>query len=365
MCYWQRAERPIPPADTTGTARESGERRSACAQVTIVIPAYNAASTIAETMDSILLQSVPAAEIVVVDDGSTDQTAEIVARYPPPVALIRQRNQGLAAARNTGCLAATGELIAFIDADDVAMPQRLELQLACFEADPSVLLVSSDFSAFNGAGKVSDTYHSSYYPAMWDPQIGQSLLGEPRSFWATSQSSENAAKVRYYVGHHYSNLVHDMYIHPPTIMFRRELFDLAGPFDASLRNLCDWEWLIRASKYGPFAFLSLPLIAYRLHQGQMSRRASETHTDSIVITQRVMKRDPEIARKDVVRFKQDLGDYQLGAAEAARRSSKLAAIEYILRSIPNRGIDRRTLAALLRTTLPSSVVAKLHALIHA
>lgn len=186
MRYWQRAERPIPPAETTGPARESGERRSACAQVTIAIPAYNAGSTIAETIDSILLHSIPAAEMVVVDDGSTDETAEIVARYPPPVTLIRQRNQGLAAARNTGCLAARGQLIAFIDADDVAMPQRFELQLACFEADLSVLLVSSDFSAFNDAGKVSNACYSSYYPAMWDPQIGHGLLGEPRSFRATS-----------------------------------------------------------------------------------------------------------------------------------------------------------------------------------
>ncbi|WP_035349378.1 glycosyltransferase family 2 protein [Edaphobacter aggregans] len=88
--------------------------------ISVVIPAYNAGSLIGETLDSVLAQSCPAHEIIVVDDGSTDDTAEVVRRYGNAVRYLRQENQGQAIARNTGIHAATGEWIAPLDSDDIS-----------------------------------------------------------------------------------------------------------------------------------------------------------------------------------------------------------------------------------------------------
>lgn len=106
--------------------------------VSVVIPAYKAEQTIRRAIDSVLAQTVPAHEIIVVDDGSPDQQAAVVESYGPPVRLIRQPNGKTAKARNAGLDAATGEFIAFLDADDYWEPQKLARQLAIFDIHPEV-----------------------------------------------------------------------------------------------------------------------------------------------------------------------------------------------------------------------------------
>ena len=96
--------------------------------ISVVIPAYNAGAYIARAIDSVLAQSRLADEIIVVDDGSTDDTADVVTRYESKVKYIRQDNAGASVARNTGIEAATGEWIAFLDADDEWLPEKLKLQ---------------------------------------------------------------------------------------------------------------------------------------------------------------------------------------------------------------------------------------------
>src|SRR6266446_9539630 len=99
--------------------------------VSVVIPCYNQAHFLGEAIDSALAQTYPHLEIVVVDDGSTDNIAAVVARYPG-VRYFRQENQGLAAARNTGLRHSVGERLVFLDADDRLMPGAIEVGLACF-----------------------------------------------------------------------------------------------------------------------------------------------------------------------------------------------------------------------------------------
>ena len=107
------------------------------AGVSVVIPAFDAERTLAEALASVAAQTVPAAEVLVVDDGSSDGTAAIVAAHPG-VRLLRQARRGPAAARNRGVREAAGELIAFLDADDLFLPDKLALQLRALEADPTL-----------------------------------------------------------------------------------------------------------------------------------------------------------------------------------------------------------------------------------
>jgi glycosyltransferase involved in cell wall biosynthesis len=108
--------------------------------VSVIIPAYNAAEFVGRAIESALRQTVPALEILVIDDGSKDVTAERVAQYPAPVRLLRQANGGPASARNHGAREARGEWLAFLDADDAWFPHKLEVQQT-YLADPEVALV--------------------------------------------------------------------------------------------------------------------------------------------------------------------------------------------------------------------------------
>lgn len=116
--------------------------------VSVVIPAHNSVRYIAVALDSILAQKHRPLEILVVDDGSTDSTVQMVRGYAPEVRLIEQEQQGHPAARNVGIRAATGEFLGFLDHDDLWSPDKLELQLATFERNPNLDLVFGHIQNF-------------------------------------------------------------------------------------------------------------------------------------------------------------------------------------------------------------------------
>ena len=120
--------------------------RSNVPVLSVVIPAYNNASTLAEAIASVRSQDVPCPEIIVVDDGSSDATNQVIDDLAGhDLRLIRQPNGGPGAARNTGITAARGEWIAFLDGDDLWLPSKLELQLAAIWKDPNVALLFHRF----------------------------------------------------------------------------------------------------------------------------------------------------------------------------------------------------------------------------
>ena len=116
--------------------------------VTVVIPAHNSRRYIVPALDSILVQKHRPIEIVVVDDGSTDATAEMVRGYAPEVRIIKQEQRGHPAARNAGIRAGRGEFLAFLDHDDLWSPDKLELQIASFERNPALELVFGHIQNF-------------------------------------------------------------------------------------------------------------------------------------------------------------------------------------------------------------------------
>ena len=118
------------------------------ALITVIIGAYNAERYLAEAIDSVLAQTHPRLELIVVDDGSTDGTGDVAEAYGDPVRCIRQENGGMAAARNRAVPEARGDYLAFLDADDRFPPDKLAGQLAVFEADPDLDVVYGHVTEF-------------------------------------------------------------------------------------------------------------------------------------------------------------------------------------------------------------------------
>src|SRR5262245_43202505 len=120
--------------------------------VSVVIPTYNRGSLIGETLDSVFAQTYPHLEVIVVDDGSTDDTEAAIARFRDRLIYIRQQNQGLAASRNAGLARATGAYVAWQDSDDLWNPEKTAVQVGYLRRRPDTVCIGSDFSAFSAEG---------------------------------------------------------------------------------------------------------------------------------------------------------------------------------------------------------------------
>jgi glycosyltransferase involved in cell wall biosynthesis len=189
-------------------------------RVSIVMPAYNCAWCIDRAIDSVMAQTFTDFELIVVDDGSSDDTPALLAARGDAIRVIRQANAGMSAARNTGIAAARGDCIAFLDSDDWWRPAKLAQQVALLDAEPDVGFCSSATELQSPDGDVVGTWGC---PAQADDLVARMLGGH--SAVAGGASS---------------------------VMVRRELLARAGVFDARLRGAEDtdqWVRLAAAARY--------------------------------------------------------------------------------------------------------------------
>ncbi len=236
--------------------------------VSVIIPAWNAERWITETVASALNQTWKKLEVIVVDDGSSDSTARVVEESFPSVRVICQANSGQAAARNTGVEAAKGDFLAFLDADDVWLPEKIEAQMRIILTDPSISLVFCDYESFGlEAGK----------PGF---QRGPILSNLP------TQSIGEFAKL-ITANDLLTPLLQDMFCQgPPFWLTTKDYFTMAGGFDNSLRKGGeDWLFAVNLGNIGRFAYDSRRLAKRREHIGSHSR----SNKESIGLAQAMMK----------------------------------------------------------------------------
>ena len=211
-------------------------------KVSIVITSYNAERLIGETLDSILAQTYRDFEIVVVDGGSTDNTVEVVSCYPPPVRLIAGERLSKSAGRNVGIRAAQGEYIAFVDADDLWLPDKLQAQMDLFEEQPHLKWVYSDCYMFDG-------------------QTGANLCT-----WSN--------RSRLYAGNILELLFQNNFIASSTPVFQREVFEEVGDFDETLQRHQpeDADMWLRVAAEFPVGLIARPLARFRRHPNSLTMR---------------------------------------------------------------------------------------------
>lgn len=216
--------------------------------VSVVMPAYNAGPYLEAAIRSVLEQDYPAVELIVVDDGSSDGTPEFAAGFGERVRVLRQRNAGPAAARNRGMAAARGELVAFLDADDVWLPGKLRAQVDHLRSHPEVGIVYGAFLRWSAGPDGS--FGPPPVPPGADP--GVPLVRE-QSGWI------------------YTGLLFDNIVHVITAMLRKPVVDRLGGFDESLRTGEDYDFWLRASRQFQAAKLNRTLAWYRLHATSTTR----------------------------------------------------------------------------------------------
>lgn len=230
-----------PPQPSAESAAPSA---SSTTKVSVVIPAFNQARYLAQAIESVLNQTHPQLEIIVVDDGSTDETPQVLARFAkcPSVKVVSQTNAGLPAARNRGLQEATGDYVCFLDSDDYYAPEKISKQAQRLDEDPELGLVYCDIVTVDEAGQaVAEQYSIG--------KIGRVLSGLI-----------------------FQSLILGGYFPPHTVMIRRSVLTALGPFDAALGGHADYELWLRVTAAGHRAcYLDEPLAFYRTHPNSMSK----------------------------------------------------------------------------------------------
>ncbi|HUR53680.1 MAG TPA: glycosyltransferase family A protein [Gemmataceae bacterium] len=271
-------------------------------RVSVVIPTYNCGPLVAEAVASVLAQTRPADEVVVVDDGSTDDTGDRVAAFGPPVRYVRKENGGVATARNRGIAEAAGDLIAFLDADDVWHPRKLEVQLAAFAARPALGML--------GTG-VYD------WPAAAHPPAEVAPPGDPVAVPLAELVVRNPFTTS-------------------TVVVRREVLLSVGEFDTDQFGTEDHDLWLRIAQRAPVANLAAKLAGYRAATpGSLSKNAARMEAGMRIILRKldesgVFHGRPLLRRKAWAYFRYAAGymHHRAGGRRAAAGHLTLSLLGY-------------------------------------
>ena len=321
---------------------------SDCKKVSVLIPAYNSALYIASAIESVLAQDYTNIEIIIINDGSTDETEKVLDSYLDRVTVINKKQGGIGSARNLGHQHATGKYIAWLDADDIAYKHRISTQVAVLEALPTLVLTCGDFSAFNQHGERFPFYSSNYYSQLKDADCKQALFNQLDDLIINDQS------FRIYSDNVLSELVFGNFIHPPTIMFRSELLALAGPVNEDISSSVDWLYLTRLSKLGNFGYIDSELIDYRLSDTQLSSVTSHPlkPLNVLQVYDEIVQQNEAVIASNQKRHSHFFSELQLSAANAMVDVNKWTSFQYLLKSLEGRWVGGQQIKVLLKILLP-------------
>jgi glycosyltransferase involved in cell wall biosynthesis len=233
--------------------------------VSVIIPNHNYARYIGEAVDGVLAQTYADIEIIVVDDGSTDNSEEILSAYGDRINVIFQQNQGVSAARNNGVRSSRGQYLAFLDADDSWMPQKLEKQVRAFEDQPDLGLVHVGVREIDAEGHgLRDRLDG------LNGDISADLLMFKRDGVLGGGSG---------------------------FVVPRAVFDEIGEFDTRLSTSADWDFFYQISSRYPIGFVPEVLVQYRVHSSNMHSNIAVMEHDMTLAFDKAFTGSPTVDRR--------------------------------------------------------------------
>jgi glycosyltransferase involved in cell wall biosynthesis len=236
--------------------------------VSVIIPTHDRAPVVIRAIDSVLAQDGAEVEVIVVDDGSTDGTRELLAsRYAGEerVVYLFQTQRGVAGARNAGLARARGELVAFLDSDDAWLPGKLALQLACLEHLPEVGMIWTDMSAVDDAGEVVP---GSSLRSIFSFRAGFEELFAHRIPLAEVAGGRDGVTGTLYWGDVYAGMVVGNLVLPSAAILTRARLAQVGGYDETLPvSGEDFDFFLRTSRAGPVAFVDVPMVLKEANRG--------------------------------------------------------------------------------------------------
>ena len=231
-------------------------------KVSVIIPTYNRGQFIAQAIESVLSQTFHDYEIIVVDDGSTDKTQEILKKFEGKIKSIRQENQGISKTRNRAIKVSTGQYIAFLDSDDFWVSDKLQVQVNILDTHPQVGIVYARMPIINEQGETI---------GMKPAGISGRNFKELLELWGDIPTS--------------------------TVMNRRDCFDKAGFFDSTLEPMEDIDMWIRISQfYDLYEIENKVLAYYRRHEDQITKNKEKVYSGLLKINTKIYKSYPQAPR---------------------------------------------------------------------
>ena len=293
----------------------------------VIIPAFNSAATLARAIDSVRLQSWPVQEIIVVDDGSTDTTAEVAAGFGEGVRLIQQNNSGVSVARNAGAAAATGDWLAFLDADDWYTPDRIRLHAEWIDEDAELDFLTGDYEYRDATGKLLGT-------SMAQNESGRMMLAKASG--AARVVMEAPAELAAFVADHFGDT--------HTLSVPRARFVQLGGYPTGFKVCEDVHFLTRlVATSRRIGVICQSLGVYVIHGGSATRRnpvaAQRENVRTLTDLARLAENFPApVSRGVAVRMQS--ARYNLGCA-LSKNGQRIAAVMAVLPTLAARPSWRR------------------------
>jgi len=242
--------------------------------VSVIIPVYNGERYIEETIRSVMAQTGPSWEIIAVNDGSKDKSLGILiglAAEEPRLHVISMKNGGVSSARNAGVAGARGRYIAFLDQDDLWVPEKLSRQLARFRENPELGIVFTNESVIDASGAI----------------VKSKVL---------SLSEKNRGWI-------FEELVFECFMPVSSVMMMREIFDRVGGFDPHLALAEDYDFFLKAVRIVPVDYVDEPLLLYREHgQSGTYTKVDQIISESFQILHGWREKDPAFFRQHLFQY---------------------------------------------------------------
>jgi glycosyltransferase involved in cell wall biosynthesis len=285
----------------------------------VVIPVFNGAQTVARAIDSVLAQRYPAHEIIVVDDGSVDDTAKVLAQYQDHIRIISQANAGVSAARNAGGRAATGDWLAFLDADDGYFPDRLKLHAEWIATDPTLDFLTGDYEYRDDAGNLLGT-------SMLQHDAGSMMLAKAAG--SAHVVMDQPHEIQTYVADHFGDT--------HTLSVPRAIFVELGGYPLGYRVCEDIHFLTRlVARSHRIGVICVPLGVYLIHGSSTTRRnpvaAQRENVRTLTDLESLAKNFPSPVRLGIRQRIQN-ARYNLGCA-LTKEAQHSAAVRAVLPSL--------------------------------